>query len=369
MSVLKIAIVEDEPEAISTFERSCKVYARKNAEYSIELVKCTNIAEFKSKLEDVINCDGIVIDMKLSSVDTTESGVTIIDFFAENKIIIPTVILTGTADVALDSHPLIDIKIKGKIEISEILDSFIQIKNTGIIDIIGGKGIIKNYLYNVFHKNINKQKDSWFNHSKNDSERTRNALLRHTINHLNQYIDEENNEYYLQEMYIYPPIAQKIKPGSILNNLSDNKDYIVLTPACDLAQEKAHCILLCEIISPKQLIATKVKGDGNSKARQKVLKNFTTNANPNFHFLPPMFDFLGGFVDFASVISVSPKECSDKFSNTKIQISNSFISDIVARFSIYYSRQGQPALKHNEEYFTDILETTVFTGIDTSLTN
>lgn len=368
MNVLKIAIVEDELEAISTFERSCKVYERKNGELKIELVKCTNITEFKSKLEDVINCDGIVIDMKLSSVNTEESGVTIIDFFAENKIIIPTVILTGTEDIALDSHPLIDIKIKGKIEISEILDNFIQIKNTGIIDIIGGKGIIKNYLYNVFHKNINMQKDSWFNHSKNDSERTRNALLRHTINHLNQYIDEENNEYYLQEMYIYPPIAQKIKPGSILNNLNENKDYIVLTPACDLAQEKAHCILLCEIISPKKLIATKIKGEGNSKGRQGLLRTFTNNTNPNFHFLPPMFDFLGGFVDFSSVISVSPQECIEKYSNTKIQISNSFISDIVARFSIYYSRQGQPALKHNEEYFTDILETTVFTGIDTSLT-
>lgn len=368
MNVLKIAIVEDELEAISTFERSCKVYARKNEDLQIELVKCTNIAEFKSKLEDVINCDGIVIDMKLSSVDAEESGVTIIDFFSENKIIIPTVILTGTEDIALDNHPLIDIKIKGKIEISEILENFIQIKNTGIIDIIGGKGVIKNYLYNVFHKNINKQKDSWFNHAKNDSERTRNALLRHTINHLNQYIDEENNEYFLQEMYIYPPIAQKIKPGSILNNLNDNKDYIVLTPACDLAQEKAHCILLCEIISPKKLIATKIKGEGKSKARQSLLKTFTTNANPNFHFLPPMFDFLGGFVDFASVISVSPQECKEKYSNTKIQISNSFISDIVARFSIYYSRQGQPALKHNEEYFAEILETTVFTGIDTALT-
>ena len=366
MNVLKIAIVEDEPEAILTFERSCKVYARKNDGLKIELVKCTNIAEFKTKLEEVINCDGIVIDMKLSSGDEEESGVTVIDFFSENKIIIPTVILTGTEDVALDSHPLIDIKIKGKIEISEILDTFIQIKNTGIIDIIGGKGVIKNYLYNVFHKNINKQKDSWFNHSQIDSERTRNALLRHTINHLNQYIDEENNEYYLQEMYIYPPIAQKIKPGSILNNPSNNKDYIVLTPACDLAQEKAHCILLCEIITPKHLIATKVNGEGSSNGRKKTLKVFTTNVNPNFHFLPPMFDFLGGFIDFASVVSVSPKECNAQFSNTKIQISNSFISDIVARFSIYYSRQGQPALKHNLEYFTDILETTAFTGIDTS---
>lgn len=37
MNSLKIAIVEDEPEAISTFERSCKVYARKNTEYSRSL--------------------------------------------------------------------------------------------------------------------------------------------------------------------------------------------------------------------------------------------------------------------------------------------------------------------------------------------
>lgn len=369
MGNLKITLIEDNDEAINTFRRTCRIYSKeKSIEIDIESYK--TVRDFKNNLEEILTCDGIVVDMKLDSANGEEAGngTEIIEFFANQKIIIPTIIYTGTDDVALINHPFITIRRKGDSDIkNDILEEFHKIKSTGIIDIIGGQGILKEYLYDVFHKNIDKQKDHWFAYSQEDSKRTRNALLRHTINHLTQYLDEEDKNYYLEEMYIYPPIAEKVKPGSIITNNSDHKTYIILTPACDLAQEKAHCILLCEIVSPKALIASKVPGEGNSKTRQKELKRFTGNSNPNYHFLPPMVEFPGGFVDFASVISVSPQDLRDNFSKTKIQVSNAFIVDITARFSIYYSRQGQPDLNHQDEYFTDILTETPYVKPDTSL--
>lgn len=368
MNSLKIALIEDDEDLIETFKRTSLVLEEIES-VNIDIIECKNFNEFKNKFLEVSQCDGLVVDMKLTTENgEEESGVEILREFSLNKLIIPTVIFTGTKDIALSDFPFLEIRLKGDTDIKDIIRNFLNIKKSGILDILGGKGILQDYLYNVFHKNIDKQKDSWFEHAADDPDATKKALLRHTVNHLNQYIDEEDDKYYLQEMYIYPPIAQKIKPGSILRkNTDSNKNYIILTPACDLAQEKAHCILLCEIITPKQLISTRVRGEGNSSSRKGNLRPFITNTNPNFHFLPPIFAFEGGFIDFASVLSVSPQECVCEYSETVIQISSAFIADIVSRFSIYYSRQGQPDLKHLPSYFEDILSETPYTGISTSL--
>lgn len=366
MNLLKIALVEDDEGVISTFIRTSEVLGQIEG-IDIEIIECRNIDEFKNKFLEIAQCDGLVVDMKLNTQHGEESGISILNDFSVNKLIIPTVIFTGTEDIALTDYPFLEIKIKGDTDIKDMLRNFLNIKRSGILDILGGKGILQDYLYNVFHKNIDKQKESWFEHATLEPDATKKALLRHTINHLNQYIDEEDDKYYLQEMYIYPPISQKIKPGSILkNNTDSSKNYIVLTPACDLAQEKAHCILLCEIINPKQLISTRVRGEGCSSGRKGNLKQFINNTNPNFHFLPPMFAFGGGFIDFASVLSVSPQECASEYSGTLIQISSAFIADIVSRFSMYYSRQGQPDLKHLPSYFEEILNETPYRGIATN---
>ena len=65
-----------------------------------------------------------------------------------------------------------------------------------------------------------------------------------------------------------------------------------------------------------------------------------------YHFLPKFSKFSGGFVDFRSVISLKYNRETGKIEDTNYKkigvITESFKRDIVARFSSYYHRQGQP---------------------------
>ncbi|WP_457787002.1 hypothetical protein [Acinetobacter baumannii] len=90
MNYLKLALIEDDQTTIETFERSCKVFERQ-VEVKIDIIKCRNLSEFQSKILDIIGCDGLIVDMALTQAsENEESGLQVIEYFSNNKIIIPT---------------------------------------------------------------------------------------------------------------------------------------------------------------------------------------------------------------------------------------------------------------------------------------
>ena len=351
MTHLKILFVEDNMQDISVLESAIEVYNERH-QTEILLVLAKNYHEALTLL-DQESFDGMILDLYLGY--DSENGKDILDHIQNQKIIIPTVVLTGTPD-DLPDYKFIELNRKGddSADFDRILNNFEKTKKAGILELFGATGDIQTYLKDVFYQNIYHQKDHWLIHE--DLNKVKKALLRHTLNHLTQYIDEEDDIYFLEEMYIFPPISKKIKTGSIIKKKEPSSNFfIVLTPACDIAQSKAQCILLAEILFPKSMIEKNVPGTGVSNNRKGRLKEFIKNKDHSFHFLPPSFDFNGGFIHFASISSISPQELLDSFTETKIQVSPFFIKDIISRFSSFYARQGQPDLNHKFEYFSDLL--------------
>lgn len=374
MDILKITLIEDDESEILTFKRTCEVISRKEG-INIDLIICKSIAEFKEKILDIIASDGLVVDMKLNnSSGDEESGVSVIDYFSNQKIIIPTVVFTGTQDPIISTHPFIDIKIKGDAEISELIKNFQNIKKSGILDILGGKGLLQNHLYNVFHNNINKQKDKWIRHSVDNLDSTKKALLRHTLNHLYQYLDQDDEMVFLEEMYIYPPITKNITPGCIIKK--DQIYYLILTPACDLVprkkkikdnegnyiqddegnikvemKPKTNCVLLAEI-QPLAITLDEVLEienlSRNKKNIQKCLDKIFKDNLDYYHFLPEAFDFEGGIVLFRSINTIEPEKLIEEYSASVINISPLFLKNIQSRFARYYTRQGQPDINYTK---------------------
>jgi len=73
------------------------------------------------------------------------------------------------------------------------------------------------------------------------------------------------------------------------------------------------------------------------------LTQVTQNNYSNYyHFLPQTASFEGGVIDFRKIETYKPTEFYSKFQSPIVQICMAFIKDIVARFSSYYARQGQP---------------------------
>lgn len=352
MSDLKILLVEDNQSDIQTFKSSLELF---DDDYSIttDLQTADNYESALTLIKDN-DFDGIVIDLSLHNSDL--GGKELISTITNQyKLTIPIVVYTGTPD-DIAEYEYIQTYQKGETEnlITEILNDFRKTKALGFNDLFNAKGEIQDFLKEVFYKNIYHQKKQWIEYE--DKELVKKAILRHTLNHLTQHIDVTNEKYFLEEMYIYPPINKIPKTGSIIKD-ERSKYHIILTPACDFAQSKARCILLAEIIPTLTHIRENFPGNEVSIKRKQKLESLVQNKKQEYHYLPELSPFNGGLIDFTSVQSYSKEELESNFSEVKIQISPYFISDILGRFSSYYARQGQPDLHHKDSYIEQLLTT------------
>ena len=148
-------------------------------------------------------------------------------------------------------------------------------------------------------------------------------------------------------MYLAPPLTEKIRTGSIVKQKEGGQWFVVLNPACDLVVRadggyKTERILLVEVESDKKItdmVTRKLSGDEKS---QKLCELFRNNYSGYHHWLPKTDFFEGGFLNFRKLSSYKKSDFQNKFEMPAIQISPSFVKDMVARFSSYYARQGQP---------------------------
>ena len=79
--------------------------------------------------------------------------------------------------------------------------------------------------------------------------------------------------------------------------------------------------------------------------KNKLINALKNNYTLYYHCLPQTDFFDLGFLDFRRLWAVPEHKIDAYFENSRrIQIAPPFIKDIVARFSSYYARQGQPTI-------------------------
>ena len=348
MNSIKLLVVEDEPQEIDTCRSTVERY-RDEKQREVELVECKDVDEAFEKLDN--NFDGAIIDLRLG--DEGDEGNEVVQRINEGKYRIPVAILTGTPSSADPEFSYIGVFKKGEpgAGYDDLLDRFWRIYDTGLTRILGGRGVIESRLGEVFWTNILPQIKTWEVYGQADSTRTENALLRHTLNHLIQLIDEDAEFYFPEEFYLYPPPGRNVRTGSILKDKESAQQFAVLSPDCDLVvrsdgTRNTDRILLVEIASPEVLFdwfdSEKPSALGRDKrdAFDRTLKN---NGPRYYHCLPATDFFSLGFLNFRRVSTMGMDEIEQKFDlPPKVQISPPFVKDIVARFSSYYARQGQP---------------------------
>lgn len=354
MTKMKILLVEDDEQdqngcrnAVSDFQvdNSCKV----------DLKVCSNVEEARLALNEQY-FDGAIIDLKLDAQG--DEGNQVISQIKESFRRIPIVIYSGTPYVAeTDDFPLVNKYVKGEgTTYFDVINNFWDIYKTGITKIMGGTGEIDQRLSHIFIKNILPQINNWKQYGNQDSQRTERALLRHSLNHLLQYLDDDVSECYPEEMYIFPSITETIDTGCIIESKANTGEfYIVLSPACDLAERRnGGCntdrALLVSIDIEEVFIdeaEQKVISSGNNftdKARKSLVNDIRgNNKYQYYHWLPKNILFRGGLINFRKISTYTEEELQNKFNfPPKMKVSPPFLKDIVARFSSYYARQGQP---------------------------
>ena len=330
---MKILLVEDASDQQDIFKSSVEIFNIKN-NLNVQYEIAENISDAFNKIDG--SYDGAIIDLKLKNDE--DGGNEIVRQLGDSFIRIPVVFVTGFVDLVSD-HPSV---IKTRSRDEETYESDLQllqkIQETGLTRIMGGRGLIEQRLSEVFLKNLLPQIETWVSYGAEDPARTEKALLRYTLNHLLQLLEEDEEDCFPEEVYLYPSVLDRITTGSMVK--TDDQWFVVLSPACDLVPRgengvlNTDCILLVEIESIEQVLR-------GSKSKGKV-RELCTNRRTYYHWLPQTDFFEGGILNFRKLTTLAKNDFDEKFGKPTIQISPTFVKDIVSRFSAYYARQGQP---------------------------
>ena len=348
MSALRLLIVEDDEQDLTTCRDTVERY-RGETNRDIELVEYRNIDDALEGVDSTF--DGAIVDLKLGNQG--DEGNQIIRRVSESFLRIPIAIFTGNPD-NLNATDIenIGIFIKGEATYDEVLDRFWSIYDTGLTRILGGRGIIEENLNRVFLKNLLPLMPKWELYGQENSERTEKALLRHTLNHLSLLLEEGGDSFFPEEVYLYPLLSERITTGSIVRK--NDQWFVVLSPACDLVVRntgrfKTDRILLVETEKEANVVKAALDGITKQSGKKRKLRDvFNNNYTDYYHWLPET-SFLGGrFLNFRRLKNMNEDKFRKEFERPKIQISPSFVKDIVARFSSFYARQGQPDIESKE---------------------
>ncbi|WP_395066418.1 hypothetical protein [Flavobacterium sp.] len=364
MKELKLLIVEDDQELITSYHRDIKSF---NLDSDIKIVY-----ELVSEKENALSIldnkeiyfDAAIVDLKLDSKgkpDENYSGNEVIRKIKTN-LRFPVFVVTGTPQHIADDLKIQNdfFKIKTRGEEDNHLQQLVDIYNTGITKIINSKGHIENFLNNIFWNHLSNSMGNWINDVTRNPDEKQKSLLRYTIMHMQEYIDEDIEKYHPSEFYITKPIKQNIFTGDIISY--ENNKYIVLTPSCDIVlrnngTRNTKYILFCKIktlaeVIPNYETLTIVTGQNNPVKTQ--LNIYIKNNKQNFHFVPKSNSLEAGLIDFQDKKTMSEIDVNEKIANGQIirnaTVSMPFLKDIISRYSNYYSRQGSPDFNVEEVY-------------------
>lgn len=335
MEKIKLLLIEDDEGDIGLC-RDVTKEIEKEQNIQIELHVSKTIEDGMKNINN--SYDGTIIDIILNTDNI--GGAKIVESIKNCKMRIPIAMYTGTPDFKFMDDPRIKIFIKGKDSYEGVIKYLIGIYKTGITRIMGGRGKIEETLYDVYDKILFPDLNIWQLYAEKAPELTEKALLRFTLNHLWQLLDDDNEKYFPEEVYIKPP---NIKPttGSIIKEKNNAVYFILLSPSCDLVERegkvKTEKLIMAEIEPYRDVL----KIDKNQKSLEKKMKN-----NEWFyrHWIPETNDFSGGFINFRKLTATAREKFDAMFEWHPLQIAAPFIRNIQSRFASYYARQGEPEI-------------------------
>jgi CheY-like chemotaxis protein len=361
MQLLRILIVEDDQSKRDDYSRFIKAYNLDNKEQNIEEVFGVDKDDAIAKLQDSKNnYDGAIVDLDLmGSGGTDNSGNEVIKEIKEN-LRFPIFVITGTPHHISEElnvpNSIFGVFERDEVDLDNIFNRFCLIKGTGILNLLNRNGRVEELIQNIFWNHISTSLDSWVLDEIRKPEEKEDSLLRYTILHMLEYLDENN--VHPSEFYITRPVKKQLSTGDLIywNGIR----YVILTPACDFVfrpkgdrnVRNAFLLKIIELTDHFLNLEESIqKGEISSNLKEKLEKVITNN-KPYYHFIPKHNTIKGGIIDFQDKLSIPIEEIEAKIKTTEIDrfatISLPFLKDLIERYSSYYARQGSPDFDLNE---------------------
>lgn len=314
------------------------------------------------------NFEAVIVDLMLvpkndaGKDDEQISGNLLLKNIIDREII-PIIVRTGFSQKISDGINTNIIKVQSKDESSfeEVISELINYYEDSIFRLLGSRGKVNNNIKEFFWKII----PECFTNKKEElmalNKETQEVVL---IRYISSWLSNRFmfNEKYLDvepiEMYMFPNPITQVCSCDIYEDCDSKQKFLVLTPACDLANSKTKEILFAKIKKYNEVqdfseILEKCSnkdGKGISNKNKNKIAQWSRNSDQKsmrYHFLPKVSFFEGGFIDFRSLITVEYDNEDNHFKDKNLKklgvLTDAFKRDVIARFSSYYHRQGQPS--------------------------
>lgn len=360
MIQLKLLIIDDDPNQVQLLLDKIK---EKNSELKAENLEI--ITEYFSSGEEAIvkvidgNYDAAIIDLKLSKDSKKTDGNDVI-IEIKNKMRFPIFVLSNFVQ---DLDPMLEtetdvfkIKERSSTDLGELLNEFVIIYKSGLTKLFGEKGEIVDYisqaLSELFWERIAISWGYLVNKIPEPSSRLKiisrqlNSILKEKMG-LNELGFEKSEPF---EVYMIPAFKKHIFTGDIIKK--EENFFVVITPACDIlpranGRPNVENVIIAELTELKKhtYLNTcwedgKLKISGDNKTR---INNIINNKKAEYHFLPPFNKSMGYVINFTKIKSVEYDDLTTENGYKIIaSIAEPFIKNIIARFTNYYNRLGQP---------------------------
>jgi hypothetical protein len=147
-------------------------------------------------------------------------------------------------------------------------------------------------------------------------------------------------------MYLIPPIqGSPPQAGDLFTGTVHGKDgyWLLLTPSCDVAQNKADWVLLAKCNLLEDTAVYKANHEKASKATQRALLDLLrNNRGERYYYLPAAFTIPHLIVDLQQLEGPLCSEL-DKLSPAAT-LDSPYAEALASRFSRYFARLGTPDL-------------------------
>ncbi len=350
MKELRVLIVEDDESKRDDYARFIKAYNLDNDNFKITEEFGVDKNDAIEKLQNLKNrYDGAIVDLDLvGSGGSDASGNEVVSEIKKN-LRFPVFVITGTPNHISQEHmeknAVFEVFERDLVDLDNVFNRFCSIKETGILNLLNRNGKIEELIQNIFWKHLSNSLDNWVLDNKRSSKEKEDSLLRYTILHMLEYLDENN--VHPSEFYITRPVKEKLSTGDLIS--WNGNRYVILTPACDFAQRKVTKAFLLRIkeISEEINGIDEIKSiEDLSKTKKQTFERMVKNNKDSYHFIPKHNIINAGIIDFQDKLSIQIEEMEEKIESTEIDrfatISLPFLKDLIERYSSYYARQGSP---------------------------
>lgn len=358
---IKILLLEDDQGEVDALKATAE---RLGEEKNIQ----TDFVVFSSLTADIYeelvkeHFDFLVVDLSLSGDD--------VDHFSWNDFIdivfkkfhIPIIINSWNPDPNIPEENSL-VKLFNKSNSSDELFSYIfNVYKTGITKVFWRNWPINSTLTDLIYRGELPDIQKWVSNSPTTFN-SEESLARYILSHLESRLSNDYKNFHTEEVYLKVKTEEngndqgvELKTWRIVKPIDSDELYVIINPACDIANGKfvniicLHIDPLPEAFKNQDFISNinDYLNNGRTNKKEKI-ENYIKNQTGDFSIILPKTSLCeGGRINFKKIKSLDHSQISQTkpwllcWYKAVCDIAPLFVKDIISKFSSYYARQWTP---------------------------